>query len=76
MVGLQILKHSHGLSDEQVVFQYRENPYWQYFCGSNNFENKRPVVATSLTKFRNIIGKNGFEIIQAETIKIGFKEKL
>ena len=76
MVGLQILKHIYALSDDEVVSNYKENPYQQYFCGGNKFENKSHIVATSLTKFRNRIGKSGFEKIFAETIKIGIKEKV
>ena len=30
MVGLQYLKHIHGLSDEAVVSGWVENPYWQH----------------------------------------------
>ena len=29
MVGLMMLQHMHGLSDEQVVHQWVQNPYWQ-----------------------------------------------
>ncbi len=29
MVGLQYLKHTFDLSDEEVVSQWVENPYWQ-----------------------------------------------
>jgi transposase, IS5 family len=28
MVGLMLLQHMHGLSDEQVVHQWVQNPYW------------------------------------------------
>ena len=35
MVGLQFLKHAFGLSDEAVVKQWVENPYWQFFCAKN-----------------------------------------
>ena len=33
MVGLQYLKYTFNLSDEQLVCGWVENPYWQYFCG-------------------------------------------
>ena len=33
MVGLHLLKHIKGLSDEQVCAQWLENPYFQAFCG-------------------------------------------
>ena len=40
MVGLQYLKHMKGLSDEQTVAQWIENPYWQYFCGEDYFQHE------------------------------------
>jgi len=33
MIGLMLFQHMNGLSDEQVVHQWVQNPYWQYFCG-------------------------------------------
>ena len=39
MVGLHYLKHAFDLSDEEVVFQWVENPYWQFFCGGEYFEH-------------------------------------
>ena len=33
MVGLCYLQHTFGLSDEEAVARWVENPYWQYFCG-------------------------------------------
>ena len=37
MVGLQILKYMHGLSDPEVTAQWVENPYFQHFCGAVYF---------------------------------------
>ena len=36
MVGLLMLEYMFKLSDEKVVEQWKENPYWQYFCGYNH----------------------------------------
>ncbi len=33
MVGLLMLKQLENLSDENVVLQFKRNPYYQYFCG-------------------------------------------
>ncbi len=38
MVGLQYLKHVYGLSDDQVVMRWVENPYWQHFSGAVYFQ--------------------------------------
>jgi IS5 family transposase len=35
MVGLHLLKHARGISDEQVCAQWIENAYFQHFCGIN-----------------------------------------
>jgi len=32
MAGLHYLKHLKGISDEQTVRGWVENPYWQFFC--------------------------------------------
>ena len=63
MTGLFLLKQMENLSDENVVLQYKRNPYHQYFCGSNDYEPIEPCHPTELVKFRNRIGKKGFEYI-------------
>lgn len=63
MVGLLILKQLHDLSDETVVLQWKQNPYYQAFCGMTEFQLKEPCHSTELVKFRNRIGKDGFEKI-------------
>ena len=32
MVGLLMLKQLENLSDENMVLQFKRNPYYQYFC--------------------------------------------
>jgi transposase, IS5 family len=73
MVGLLYLKHVNNLSDEQVVLVWRENPYWQYFCGEVYFQHEVPIHPTSLTRFRNRIGEEGCELLLQETINVGLK---
>ena len=63
MVGLLLLKQMENLSDENLILQYKRNPYYQYFCGSSDYEPKEPCHSTELVKFRNRIGKEGFEYI-------------
>ena len=63
MVGLLLLKQLENLSDEDLMLQYKRNPYFQYFCGSTDYEPKEPCHSTELVKFRNRIGKEGFEYI-------------
>ena len=33
VTGVLYLQHAFGVSDESVVERWKENPYWQYFCG-------------------------------------------
>lgn len=74
MVGLLILKHVRNLSDENLVEQWSENNYYQYFCGQNEFVAKLPCVATELVMFRQRIGVEGCELILKESIRINGKD--
>jgi len=38
MAGLQYLKYMYNESDEMIVQKFVENPYYQYFCGNEYFE--------------------------------------
>ncbi len=59
MVGLHYLKHTYNLSDEGVVSQWLENPYWQYFCGNEYFEHDFPIDASSMTRWRKRVSESG-----------------
>jgi len=70
MVGLLILKHLRNLSDENVVEQWSENIYYQYFCGGQEFVPGVPCDASELVHFRHRIGEEGCELIFRESIRI------
>jgi len=57
MVALHYLKHAFNVSDENVVAQFIENGYWQYFCGFEYFQHEFPLDPTSLVKWRQRIGQ-------------------
>ena len=38
VAGLLILKHMHDLADEVLCARWLENPYYQYFCGEESFQ--------------------------------------
>ncbi len=61
VVGVLLLRRMFNLSDERVVDNWRENPYWQYFCGEVNFQHEPPFDPTELIKFRKRIGNSGAE---------------
>ena len=65
MVGIHILKHRYNCSDERAVEELHENAYWQYFCGFTCFQRGQILEATSLVKFRNRIGTEGMQRLEA-----------
>lgn len=73
MVGLHYLKYTYGLSDEAVVEEWVENPYWQYFCGGIFFEHAFPLDPSSMTRWRERLHKAGLEEVLGETIRTGLR---
>jgi transposase, IS5 family len=76
MVGLLLLKYENNLSDEKVVALWKENPYWQYFCGGVNFQTSDPIDPSEFVHFRNRIGETGAEKILKLTILLFGKEAI
>ena len=76
MVGLLLLKQLENLSDENVVLHFKRNPYHQVFCGLTEFSRDLPCDSTELVKFRNRIGKTGFEKIFAMSVALHGKQAL
>lgn len=73
MAGLLFLKDAKGLSDEEVCAVWRENPYFQYFCGEEFFQHRLPVEPPSLSIFRKRVGRIGEERLLQETIRVGLR---
>ena len=76
MVGLLMLQHMYNLSDEMLVSRWKENPYFQYFCGCDYFQHRLPINPTSLIKFRRRISSRGCDKILSETIKTAITGKV
>jgi len=70
MTGLLILKHLRNVSDEAVVEQFKENAYYQYFCGEQSFTTAAPCAASELVHFRKRIKEEGMELILKESIRV------
>jgi IS5 family transposase len=68
MVGLHLLKHMDGLSDELVCARYLDSPYVQLFCGETHFQHALPLDRSSLTRWRQRIGAERLEVLLAETL--------
>ena len=76
MVGLLILKQLENLSDEAVVLQWKRNPYYQVFCGMQEFQRKLPCHSTELVHFRKRIGFGGVEHIFRMSVSLHGKAAL
>jgi IS5 family transposase len=68
MVGLHLLKHMDGLSDEAVCARYLDSPYAQLFCGETHFRHGLPLDRSSLTRWRQRIGAERLEVLLAESL--------
>jgi transposase, IS5 family len=68
MVGLQLLKHMDGLSDEAVCARYLDSPYVQLFCGETTFQHALPLDRSSMTRWRQRIGAARMEALLAESL--------
>lgn len=73
MVGLHYLKHAFNVSDENVIARFKENIYWQYFCGNTFFEHESPCVPTALVEWRKRIGQAGLEMMLQETLAVAME---
>lgn len=70
MCSLLILKHLYDLSDEELIEQWIQNPYYQYFGGMSGFQWKQPCASSELVHFRYRIGEAGEELIFTESIRV------
>jgi IS5 family transposase len=68
VVGILMLQHMYGISDENIVYRWVENPYWQLFCGYDHMEHQLPIHPTSLIKWRRRLGEAGLTKILGQTI--------
>lgn len=76
MAALSYLKHTYNMSDEAVVEEFLENPYWQYFCGFSHFQHEFPCDASSLTRWRKRLGDKGCQKLLSETLRLAHEIKL
>lgn len=73
VVGLLMLEHMYGLSDEDVVYTWVENPYWQFFCGYDFFQWNFPIDPSSLSRWRKRLGSQGMEKILKITVQAALR---
>jgi IS5 family transposase len=68
MVGLHLIKHMDGLSDDAVCARFLDSPYVQLFCGDTHFQHALPLDRSSMTRWRKRIGAERLEVLLAETL--------
>lgn len=72
IAGLFYLKSLYNASDEQLVNTWRENPYWQYFCGERYFKHNLPIDPSNLSKWPRKLGSEGIEKLQEILLLFAF----
>lgn len=76
MVGLTFLKYMFGLGDQEVLDNWVENPYWQYFCGGEFFEHEPPTDQTVMSRWRKRAGEAGVTDMIMETLEAAVRSKV
>ena len=76
VVGVLLLRRMFNASDERAVEIWKENPYWQYFCGEVYFQHEYPFDPTELIKFRKRIGSEGAERILKLSVDLFEKKEI
>jgi len=76
IIGLLLLKHMTGLSDEGLVAEVLENPYMQAFCGFRSFVTEDVLDSSTLTKMRERLGLAFFKDLERKTYKLLIERKI
>jgi transposase, IS5 family len=69
MLGLLLLKHIYGLSDEGVCARWVYDPYFQYFTGEEFFQHAFPHERSDLSHWRKRLGDK-LEVLLAESLRV------
>ena len=69
MIGLLLLKHIYGLSDEGVCERWVHDPYFQYFTGEEFFQHAFPHERSDLSHWRKRLGDK-LELLLAESLRV------
>ena len=75
MAGLQILKFTFDLSDEELCDRWVENPYFQFFCGEEFFLHKLPFDRSSMTRWRQRMGEAKVASLLQESLSVAVVTK-
>ena len=74
-LGSLLIQKQYGYSDEELVEQLRENPYYQYFIGMPVYEDKYPFVPSLLVEFRKRLSEEILSEVNEMIISSVMSEK-
>src|SRR6476620_7989033 len=69
VIGLLLLKHIYGLSDEGVCERWVHDPYFQHFTGEAFFQHEFPHERSDLSHWRKRLGDK-LELLLAESLRV------
>jgi transposase, IS5 family len=69
VIGLFLLKHISGLSDEGVCERWVYDPYFQHFTGEEFFQHEFPHERSDLSHWRKRLGDK-LELLLAESLRV------
>lgn len=69
VIGLLLLKHIYGLSDEGVCERWVYDPYFQQFTGETFFQHKFPHERSDLSHWRKRLGSK-LDLLLAESLRL------
>jgi IS5 family transposase len=69
VIGLLLLKHIYGLSDEAVCERWVHDPYFQHFTGEEFFQHEFPHERSDLSHWRKRLGDK-LELLLAESLRV------
>ena len=68
VIGLLLLKHIYGLSDEGVCERWVYDPYFQHFTGEKFFQHEFPHERSDLSHWQRLGDK--LEVLLAESLRV------
>jgi IS5 family transposase len=69
VIGLFLLKHIYGLSDEGACERWVYDPYFQHFTGEEFFQHEFPHERSDLSHWRKRLGDK-LELLLAESLRV------
>ena len=70
VIGLLLLKHIYGLSDEGVCERWVHDPYFQHFTGEEFFQHELAFERASLSTWRKRMGEERLQALLQESVAV------